>query len=155
MVIKPVVHMEQIPKHLRRKPLGNGSTGKPGIGEKRVEGALQVSDMRANPARNQVGDRFLEENASLLGLVHQNGYPGFKIRGFNRHRQAPAKPGSQARLNAVHFLGITVTGQNYLLLTIQQRIESMEKFFLGAVFAGKELDIVYKQGIGGSVVLFE
>ena len=48
---------------------------------------------------------------------------------------------------AVNFLGIAVTGQNDLLLGVQQGIESMEKFFLWAFLPGEELDIVDEQRV--------
>ena len=59
-----VVNVKQISEHFLCKTLGNGSSGKAGIGEKRIQGALQVSYVRADPPGNEVGYRFFKEEAS-------------------------------------------------------------------------------------------
>ena len=42
-----------------------------------------------------------------------------------------------------------------MLLNLKQSIESLEKFFLGTVLEGKELDVVDEQCAGGPVMLFD
>ena len=65
------------------------------------------------------------------------------------------KAGPQTGFDTVDLLGVSVTGQDYLLLAVKQGVESMKKFFLCSVFAGKELDIVYEQSTSGTVTLLE
>ncbi len=136
------MNVEKLPQDLLRKIFGNGPAGKAGIGEQRIQGALEIPDMRADPSRNQVSNRFFQKDVSLLRLVHQDGDAGFKVRRLDGNGQAPPETGSQARLDTIDLLGITVTRKDYLLLTVQQGIESMEKLFLGAILAGEKLDIV-------------
>jgi hypothetical protein len=78
----------------------------------------------------------------LACLVHQDRHPRLEIRRLHRDGQAPAETGLQALLQTLDFLRVAVAGQDHLLTALEQRIEGMEKLFLGAIFLGKKLDVV-------------
>jgi len=63
------------------------------------------------------------------------------------HREAPAEAGLQALFEALHFLRITVTGEDHLLLPFEQRVERVEELFLRTFLAGEELDVVDQQRV--------
>ena len=88
-------------------------------------------------------------------FFHQDRDAGFQLRRLDRHGQAPAEAGFQTIFNAVDLFRITIRGQNDLLITFQQGVEGVEKFFLRSFFIGKELDVIDQQRINGTVVAFK
>ena len=107
-----------------------------------AQSAFQFAYIGANPLGDKKSHLVRQRNIRLLGFFHQYGDPGFQFRRFDSNGQTPAKKGFLPFFNAIDFARITVAGQNNLLTTFNQIIESMEKFLLRAFFACKELNIV-------------
>ena len=93
-----------------------------------------VRDEREHVLRHQprVGTNF--------GL--QDGDPRFKVGRLNIGDQAPRKAGTQPVLQGGDLFRWPVGRDHDLAVELVQGIEGMEKFFLGPIFAGQELDIV-------------
>jgi hypothetical protein len=117
--------------------------------------ALEFAHVGPDPLGHEEGHFARQFDAGLLGLALQDRDARLEFRRFDRDRQAPAEARAQPFLEPFHLLRIAVGGQDDLLLTFQQRVEGMEEFFLGALLAGEELDVVDQQRIGGTVVLLE
>ena len=90
-----------------------------------------------------------------FGLLHQNGHAHFQLRRLDFHRQAPGEARNQPLFHAFYLLGVGVAGHDDLLAALNQRVEGVEEFFLGAVLAGKKLDVVNQQQIQRVVVALE
>ncbi len=61
-------------------------------------------------------------------------------RPHSKRRDEPA-------LQALHFAGGPVAGQDNLLVRFVQRVERVEKFLLDALLAGEKLDVVNQQHV--------
>ena len=81
------------------------------------------------------------------GLVFENGHTGFIIRRLNISQKTPFKTGFQPILQGQHIAGLPVGGHDDLLMLLVELIEGMEKFLLGAVFSGDELDVVNQEQV--------
>ena len=68
-----------------------------------------------------------------------------------RDREAPSEAGFQAFFEARHFLGISIRGDDDLLLAFEQRVERVKKFFLRAVLVREELNVVDEQRVERSI----
>ena len=140
-----VVGLEHIPHHpvhgifihLRAQQVTHG--------QNLVQRALQLphvgGDILGNVGRHIVRQRHTQQRR----LVFQNRQTRFKIRRHNIHHQAPFKTGAQTVLQLRHLTGRTVGSQHDLLAGFIQRVEGMEKFLLGLLFAGDKLNIVHQQ----------
>ena len=69
--------------------------------------------------------------------LQHDGDAHFEFRRLDRHGQAPAEAGDEALLDAGDFLGIRVAGDDDLLVRLDQRVEEIEEFFLGAALVAK------------------
>ncbi len=88
-------------------------------------------------------------------LAHQNGDARFQFRRLDGNGKAPAEARFQSLLESVDFLRVPIAGQDHLLLTLEQRVEGVEEFFLRAVFSRKKLNIVDHETIQRSIGRFE
>src|SRR3990172_6847297 len=70
-------------------------------------------------------------------------------------RQTPREAGLEAFINACKVLGVRITRNNELLMSFNQSVEGVEKFFLRAILSSEKLDIVYKQHVQRVVVTLE
>ncbi len=61
--------------------------------------------------------------------------------------QAPGEARAQAVVQVAHRLRDAVARQHDLLVGLVQRVEGVEKFFLGGVAPGDELHVVYQQHV--------
>ena len=69
------------------------------------------------------------------------------LRGLDICQQAPLKTRTQAVLQAMNGFGRAIARHHDLLIRAVQRIEGMEKFLLGRLFARDKLDIIHQQDI--------
>src|SRR5690554_1314484 len=113
-----------------------------GTGDHTLERTFQLTHVGADALGDKEGGIVGQIDARLLGLLHQDRDPRLQLRRFHRHGQSPAKTRFKALFQTVNFLGIAIAGQDDLLATFQQGIESMEEFLLRAFLLGKELDVI-------------
>src|SRR5690606_40337928 len=90
-----------------------------------------------------------------LGLAQQDGHPHFEFGRLDGHRQAGIEAGNEAAVDVGEFLGIGVGSDDDLLALRHHGLEGIEELFLGAVFAGEELDIVDQQQVKRVVIALE
>src|SRR5690606_280434 len=84
-------------------------------GDHPFQSTFEFADVGADALGNEEGSVVGKVDTRLLGLLHQNGYPGLQLGRLDRHGQPPAKTGLEALFKAVDFLRITVTGEDDLL----------------------------------------
>ncbi len=125
------------------------------VGDHALERAFQLTDVGTNTLGNKERRIVGQIDFGLVGLFHQDRYTGFQLRRFDGNRQPPAKAGFQAFFKAFNLFRVAVTGENDLLATFEQGVEGVEKLFLGAFLAGKELDVIDQQRIHRTVEALE
>ena len=69
--------------------------------------------------------------------------------------KSPFEARAQALFNRGNFLGRAIRGNHDLLLLVVERVEGVEKFFLGALACGDELDVVHHQDVHGAEAIAE
>ncbi len=82
-----------------------------------------------------------------LRLLLQNRNLGFQIGRLNVGDQSPLKARAEAIFDLGQFLRRTIAGDHDLTVGIVQRIEGVEELLLGALFSGKELNVIDQQHI--------
>src|SRR5450432_134909 len=133
---------EQITQGFLRKILSDRLTEKIGSCRESVERAFQVAHVGTHAFGDQKSDVLRYLQASRRSFAQQDRCAGFEIRRIDRDREPPAQARLQPRLKIVHFLRITIAGQDDLLFTFEQGVECVEEFFLRRVFSGEKLNIV-------------
>src|SRR5271155_498997 len=123
-----------------------------GAGERRVghqadERAFELANIGFDGAGDVLGYFVGELDAFAFGFFLQNGDFGFEIGQLNIGDQAPFEARAQALFDGGNFLGRAIGRDDDLLLLIVERIESVEKFFLGAFASGDELDVVNHEDV--------
>ena len=103
------------------------------VGDHAFQRAFQLTDVGANTLGNEERGVMRQLDFGLIGLLHQDRHTGFQLRWLDRYGQAPAKAGFEAFFKAFDFLRVAVTGENDLLATFEQRVEGVEKLFLGTL----------------------
>ena len=107
--------------------------------------------MLGNKKRDIVG----QHGTFLHRLFQQNRYPHFQLRRLNSHRQPRIKTRNQPVIHASDFFRIGIAGNDNLFFGRDQRLEGIEKLFLGAAFPTKKLNIVNEQQIERMIVALE
>jgi hypothetical protein len=77
----------------------------------------------------------------------ENGQFGFQIRRLDIGNQSPLEAAVQAFLQSRDLLGGSVAGNDDLLLSVIERVESMEKLLLRSLLPGQELNVVHQQDV--------
>ncbi len=104
---------------------------------------------------DEEGDFFGEPERYSLGFLQDDRDPHFLLRRLDRHGETPRETRLEALVHAREVLGVSVAGDNQLLVSLDQRVESVEKLFLRSVLAGEELDVVDQKKIERMVVTLE
>ncbi len=112
-----------------------------------VECAFQVTHVRTDALGQQHRHALVQRHALVVGLGQQDRRARLEVRRFDRHAEPPSQARLQSGFELVDLLRVTVAGQADLLLGFEQRVEGVEKLFLGGVLAGEELDVVDEQRV--------
>ena len=94
--------------------------------------------------RNVIGNVQIEK----FGFTLDNCDSCFKVRNRNICYKSPFKTVSYTFFKSAYIFGRFIGSENYLLAVLVKLVEGMEKFFLSAVLARNELNIIDKQNIG-------
>jgi len=88
-------------------------------------------------------------------VTPSDGDAHFEFGRLDGDSQPRVEARDQAVVDTRNFLRVGIAGDNHLSLVGHQGFEGVEEFFLGARFAGKELNIVDQQQVERVVIAFE
>jgi hypothetical protein len=117
------------------------------VGRNADEGAFEAADVRPDAVGEEIHDFLRQGHAHDLRLLIQNREAHFNIRRLQIGHQAPFKTRDEAMLEVLNFTRRAIAGEHDLLMAFVKGIEGVEKFFLDAFLARKELDIVDEQDV--------
>src|SRR5258708_39739801 len=100
-------------------------------------------------------DIFGENYPIGVGFLQQDRDSHFQLGRFDANGQTPDKPRDQTVFDACDLFRIGITGDDDLLVSLDQRIESVEKFLLRAIFPVEKLNVVNQEQIERVVILFK
>ncbi len=106
------------------------------------KGAFEFADVGGDIGGDEPQDFGGYDEVFFTRLVLKNGHAGFEVGRLDIHNEAPFEAGDEACLNALKFLGASVAGQDDLLVHVEEDVERVEEFFLGAFLSADEVDIV-------------
>jgi hypothetical protein len=117
--------------------------------------SFQLPDVGFDPACNEQRHIVRQKNALGIGFSLQNRDFRLEVRRLNIRDQAPFKAAPQSFFKLGDLVWRAIAAQHNLLLRIVQRIESVEKLGLCALFADNELDVVHQQDVDAAIALAE
>ena len=91
----------------------------------------------------------------MLCLGMQDRQTGFKIGQLDVGGEAPLEAGDEAGLELRNLAGAAVAGEDDLFAGLEEVVERVEEFFLDALLAGEELDVVEQEDVGVAITLAE
>ena len=150
-----VLQRQQILERFTNQLDGDVTAHEMRVSDNPLQCTFQLTDVGSNALSDEKGCVMRELDFGLVGLLHQDCYAGLQLWRLDSHRQAPTKARLQTLFQAFDFLGIAVRGKDYLLATLKQGVEGVEKLFLRALFASEELDIVDQQRVHRAVEALE
>ena len=100
-------------------------------------------------------DVLVQAHGDGLGLFLNDGDAHLLFWRLDAYRKAPGKARFKPLLYAADVLGVSIAGDYYLLVRLDQRVECVEELFLGTVLAAEELNVVDQQQIERMVVALE
>src|SRR5713226_9529896 len=121
-------------------------------GDHTGQGALDLADVRLDPARDQIGDVVGQADSLRLRFLLENGYPRLEVGGLDIGDQAPLEAGAQALLELGNLLRRGIRGDHDLLPRLVEIVEGMEELLLRSFLTGNELDVVDEKEIDGPVL---
>ena len=86
-----------------------------------------------------------------LRLADQDRDAGLELRRLDGHGQSPAEARLEPLLEAIDLSRVAITGQDDLVLALEQGVEGVEELLLRVLLAGEELDIVDQQRVQRAV----
>ena len=150
-----IVGPQNILQHVLGRLQGNRSADQIGIGDDPIERAFQL----AHVGGDLMGEKFQNLgrylNAHIFRLRLQYAVAQLIGRRMDIRHQSPPKPRFHTLFHALQIVWRFVGRNDHLAVLIHQGIEGMEEFFLCAVLAGDELDIVDHQDIDRTELLLE
>lgn len=126
-----------------------------GVGQHLAQRAFEFAHVAAQVLGDEERHFLGHRHAFGLGLAQQDRHAHFEFGRLDRDRQAGIEARDQAAVDARQFLRIGIAGDDDLLALRHHRFERIEEFFLRAVLAGEELDIVDQQQVERMVVALE
>ena len=138
---------KNLPQGVFGQMLIHGLAGEGGIGHQAGEASFQLAHVVGNALGDHGEHAVVHLQQFFVGLLPKDSHPGFQIRLGNIGHQPPLEAAAQALFQLGDFPGRLVGGQDDLLPGGVQGVEGVEKFFLGARFAGEELNIVHHQHV--------
>src|SRR3990167_210943 len=100
-------------------------------------------------------DFLADFDGHCLGLLEDDRDAHLLFRWFDRDRQTPREAGLEAFVDACKVLGVRIARNDELLMSFNQSVEGVKKFFLRAILSSEELNVVYKQHIERVVITLE
>ncbi len=113
----------------------------------RDEGAFELADVGADVGGDEEGDVGGENGVFELCLLLKDGDLGLEVRRLDVGDEAPLEAGAEAVFEVRQLLRRPVRRDDDLLHRLVERIEGVEELFLGALFAGEELDVVDQEDV--------
>ena len=155
--VEPVLRLFH--EHVLQQVLGDGEVegfaregGVAGdLDERTFEPADVFDDVLRHELKNVCGNFHLQ----VGGLGAQNGDTGFQVGRLDVGGETPLETGNEAGFEGGDFRDRTVAGDDDLLAGLEEVVEGVEKFFLDALFAGEELDVVDQKDVDAAVTLAE
>src|SRR5271166_5526581 len=141
------LRVDEILQNLLRVREGNFRADQGRVRDEADESAFELANVGTDilgDVESYVGGK---RHFFLLGFLLQDGDFGFEVGGLNVGDQSPLEAAAQAVFDLGQFFGRAVAGDNDLLHRLVQGVEGVEEFFLGALFAGEELDVVDEQDV--------
>src|SRR5690606_30519381 len=97
---------------------GHRAAEQPGLGGQLVDRAFQLAHVAAHLLGDQLGHLVRDRGAALARLAEHDLGAGLEVGRVDRHRQAPAQPRLQPRLQPVDLARVAVAGQDDLLAAV-------------------------------------
>src|SRR6266850_3109121 len=119
------------------------------------ESAFKPANIRSDTVGEEIDDIVRQLDTHELRFLVENGEAHFNVGRLQVGNQTPLETRDEAMFEILNFAGWTVAGQNNLFMGLVESVEGMEEFFLDALFAGKELDVVDQEDIGLAILLAE
>lgn len=113
-----------------------------------VEGAFEAADVGFDVFGDEEEDGVAEADIHFGGFGAEDGQAGFHVGGLEFGGEAPFEAGDEALFEVFDFAGGAIAGEDDLFGAVEECVEGVEEFFLGAFFAGEELDVIDEEGIG-------
>src|ERR1041384_6582721 len=96
-----------------------------------------------------------QRNLIALAFLQHDRPAHLDLRRLDRPGEPPAEARDQPLFHAGDLLGVGIAGDDDLLESLDQRVESVEKLLLGAALVREELDVVDEQQIERVVIALE
>ena len=125
------------------------------VGDDARQGALEFADVAVDAVGDEHQDIVRHVDVVEQRLVLEDGDARLEVRRLDVGDQAALEARAQAVFELLDFARRAVGRQDDLLVGDVQRVEGVEEFFLRALLAGKELDIVDHQDVDRPVFLAE
>ena len=93
-----------------------------------------------------------KRDAFRFGLLVEDRHLGFEVGRLDVHHQAPLEARAQAFHQAGRIIGRRIARDDDLLLVLVELVEGVEEFFLRALLAGEDLNIVDQQHVRRAIV---
>ena len=135
--------------------IGQRATAQRGEGCHTKERTFEAADVRFDAMGEVFEDVVGKTDVEAGGFLTQDGQTRFHVRRLKLGRQAPFETRDEALLELGDLAGRLVAGEDDLFAPFEERIERVEKFLLGALLAGKKLDVVDKKDVGLTVTAAE
>ena len=117
------------------------------MGGQANERALELADVGGDLLRDKIDDVGWQGETHGQSLLSKDGDASFEIGRLEFGDKAGFEAGDEPLLQVGDFGGGAVTGEDDLLVRVEERVESMEELLLQALFAGEEVDVVDEQEI--------
>src|SRR5690606_30863422 len=111
--------------------------------------------IRTNTLRNEKRCVGRQINIYLRRLLHQDSHPRLQLRRLYRNSEAPAKARFESLFQSVYLLWVAIASKDHLLTAFKKGIKRVEELLLRSILFRKKLNVVYQQGIDGSIVALE
>ncbi len=146
---------EQILQHVLHGIEGDVATDQIGMSNEAVQRALKLADIRGDLVREELGNLLRHVDFQLVSLRLQDAEAQLIAGRVNIGHQTPAEAGTKTLFQTFEAGRALVGGNDDLAVLVNQRIESMEELFLGALLAADELHIIDHQDIDAAELLLE
>ena len=151
----PVIGAQHVVQHLMRSLQRNRPGEQMRMGDEAVQRPFQLAHVRGDLLGEELHHPGRHGDAGARRLRLQDREPQFIGCRMHVGDHAAAEPRAQPVLDARQIGGRFVGRDDDLLARIDQRVEGMKEFFLRAVLADQELQIVDHQHIDAAQLVLE
>ena len=105
--------------------------------------------------REKIEDLVAQFDLQGVRFLAQDRHARFDIGRLQLRGQAPLETGNQAMFEVRDLRRRPIAREDDLLMAVEERVEGVEKFLLGALLAAEELDVVDQEQVRLAVALAE